>query len=367
MSKPNHQPKKANIQANTSWRSYPEFDNHEFVMALSDEQSGLKAFVAVHNTNRGPALGGTRMKVYTSEEAALEDVLNLSKAMSYKCALANLPYGGGKAVIMADNKLNRKQVLTAYAQLVEKLHGLFKTGTDVGISDEDVVHMAAATKHMLGVVAAERGDLNTSKVAALGVFHGIKAALRQLHGTADFSGRAVAIKGAGKLGGELARMIIAAGGQVLVSDVNQEACRVLKEQWPAIEIVDNDTIHAQKVDIYAPCALGNEFNTTTIPKLRCDAVVGGANNQLENIAAGDLLHERSILYAPDYIANAGGLIYVADELEPGGFSKERVLVRTAAIEETLGLIFEEAKQQGLPSHVVADRLALERMHGANRD
>ena len=362
MNNPDHKSKKLKYLSEDAWRSYPEFDNHEFVMAVSEEESGLKAFIAIHNTNRGPALGGTRMKAYVSEASAVQDVLNLSRAMSYKCALANLPYGGGKAVIMGNNQLDRAQVLTAYARLVEKLRGLFKTGTDVGISDQDVMHMAAATSHMLGVVAGDRGDLNTSNVAALGVFHGIKAVVRQLNGSASLVGQTVAIKGIGKLGGELTRLVLEAGGKVVVSDVNPAACIAIEKLFPGLKIVDNKTIHQQEVDVYAPCALGNEFNVTTIPQLRCKAIVGGANNQLENTAAGDLLHKRNILYAPDYIANAGGLIYVADELEDTGFNKQRVLLRTAGIEETLGLIFEESKRQNLPSHIIADRLGLERMH-----
>lgn len=352
-----------NVKTSSSWRSYPEFDNHEFVIALTDEKSGLKAFIGVHNTNRGPALGGTRFAHYATEEAAMRDVLNLSRAMSYKCALANLPYGGGKAVIMADDSLDRRQVLTAYARLVEKLRGLFKTGTDVGISDEDVVHMAATTAHMLGVVAGDRGDLSTSKIASLGVFYGMKAALQHLYNKPDFHGRTVAIKGAGKLGSELARLVCESGGTVYIADINEKACHDLKQQLPNIHIVSNEEIHTQQVDIYAPCALGNEFNRTTIPTLNCRAIVGGANNQLADPAAGDQLHDRGILYAPDYVANAGGLIYVADELEEDGFNKQRVLARAAAIEATLGLIFEDAKRQNLPTYKVADTLGFERMNG----
>ncbi len=360
-------PNSHNLTDTVSWRTFKEFDNHEFIIALTDESSGLKAFVGVHNTNRGPALGGTRFKTYVDESAAMRDVMNLSRAMSYKCALANLPYGGGKAVIMADDSLDRQQVLTAYARLIEKLRGLFKTGTDVGISDADVVHMAASTSHMLGVVAADRGELSTSKVASLGVFYGMKAALQHLYNKPDFQGRSVAIKGAGKLGGEIARLVTEAGGKVYISDIVEAACHDLKKQLPSITIVDNDDIHKQPVDIYSPCALGNEFNSKTIPQLNCQAVVGGANNQLYDSSAGDQLHARNILYAPDYVANAGGLIYVADELEPGGFDKRRVLERTSQIESTLSLIFEDAKSQNLPTYKVADTLGFERMNGVARE
>ena len=349
-------------QGQNSWRSHKEFDDHEFLMALSDEKAGLKAFVGIHSTDLGPALGGTRFKQYGSEDEAIADVLNLSRAMSYKCALANLPYGGGKAVVMADPALDRNEVLTAYAKLVDKLGGLFKTGTDVGISDEDVALMAKQTGHMLGVTPADRGDLSTSKVAALGVFCAMKAVLRKLYGSDSFKGRRVAIKGAGKLGGELARLITVAGGQVVVSDINQDQCQALVAALPGTTIVPNDEIHKQSVDIYAPCALGNEFNDRTIGELDCRAIAGGANNQLSDDAAGDALHARGILYAPDYVANAGGLIYVADELEDGGFSVHRVEERTAAIEQTMMDIFDRAEQQGAPTYRVADELARDRIN-----
>lgn len=330
-------------------------------MMLDDEPSGLRAFIGIHNTNLGPALGGTRMKVYDSEEAAVQDVLGLSRAMSYKCALANLPFGGGKAVIMANGAKDRDQVLAAYARLVEKLRGLFKTGTDVGISDADVVNMARHTEHMLGVVAGDRGELTTGKTAALGVFHAIRATLSFLYGESDFHGRSIAIKGIGKLGGELARLVSEAGGRVIVSDVDEAACARLKRQLPNADVVPNGQIHKQKVTIYAPCALGNEFTAESVAELQCEAVAGGANNQLANEKIGDELFKRHILYAPDYIANAGGLIYVADELEPGGFSRARVLSRTAAIENTMTAIFSEAKSQNKPTHRIADILALERI------
>jgi len=342
-------------------RQLQEFDNHEFVIALTDETTGLRAFVGVHNTNLGTALGGTRFRQYNSEDDAAKDVLNLSRAMSYKCAMANLPYGGGKAVIMADENLDRELLLTSYARLIEKLRGLFKTGTDVGITDEDVVHMAKSTSHMLGVVVADRGGLSTSKVAALGVFYGIKAALEHMYEEVDFTDKKVAIKGVGKLGAELARLVIEAGGSVVISDVNAAACQDVATSLKNVTIVSNDEIHTQEVDVYAPCALGGEFTKKTVAELNCKAIVGGANNQLETEAIGQIIHDRGILYAPDYIANAGGLIYVADELEKNGFDKHRVLERTATIQETLSLVFSDAKSQNLPTNKVADVLAYERI------
>lgn len=343
-----------------SWQDqYPEFDEHEFVMSLRHPESELQAFVAIHTTKSGRALGGTRMQVYPSEKAAIKDVLNLSRAMSYKCALANLPYGGAKGVIIAPSHQNNREArLASYAALVEKLNGLFRTGTDVGISDGDVALMAQHTSQMLGVVEPEkRGELSTSKAASLGVFYAMKAVLNELYGSADFRGKKVAIKGAGKLGEELARLVLEAGGEAYISDISPEKCASIVERMPTVRIVPNEEIHKQDVDIYAPCALGNEFTTQTIAELRCSAIAGGANNQLAVPDSGNLLHGRGILYVPDFVANAGGLIYVADELEQGGFNEARVIERVRAIEKTTTNIFKKARGEGLPSYRVADMMA----------
>ncbi len=341
----------------------PAFDNHEFVIKLTDEDSGLRAYVAIHSTELGSALGGTRFLHYQREDDALEDALHLSRAMSYKCALANLPYGGGKGVIVDSEGLNKKDVLLAYGRLVEKLRGLFKTGTDVGITDEDVQLMASRTSHMLGVTVADRGDLSTSKVAALGVFYAARAALTHMYGTADFTGKRVAVKGVGKLGGELARLLKEAGAQLLIADINPDSCDALKKRWPEVEVLAVEDIHKQEVDIYAPCALGHEFTEEKASELRCKVVVGGANNQLESPRVGELIADRGILYAPDYVANAGGLIYVADELEPDGFNKDRVLRRTQMIEHTIAEIFDKADKQKRSPNKVADLIAEERIRG----
>lgn len=353
------------------WRELSAFDNHEFLMALTDEASGLKAYVAIHNTNRGPALGGTRFKMYDSDLAAVEDVLNLSKAMTNKCALAGLSFGGGKAVIVNSPGLDRRKVLQAYARLIDKLDGLFKTGTDVGVSDADVRFMAESTTHMLGVIEADRGDLTTSSIAGLGVYYSAKAALKQLYGSDSFLNRSIAIKGTGKVGSALAQLVTDEGGKVIVSDIEHDQCKRLQVAIPSIQISDNFHIHRQVVDVYAPCALGQEFTESTVEELQCRAIAGGANNQLASLEIGYVLHDKGILYAPDYIVNAGGLLYVADELEPGGFNSARVHERTAAIQNILRQIFERAAIENLPPFVVADRIAAERTafraEGASRD
>lgn len=347
------------------WQQLPEFADHEFLMSLNDTTTGLRAFIGIHSTNLGPALGGTRFKTYSSETEAIADVLNLSHAMSYKCALSKLPYGGGKAVIMLDpnTEISRQDILAAYARLVDKLGGLFKTGTDVGISEDEVLGMAKHTAHMLGATPADRGDLSTSNTAALGVFYAMKPALKRLNGSDSFTGQLIAIKGVGKLGGELARLITEAGGSVVIADVNENQCQQLAATLRNVTVTSPDTIHTQEVIIYAPCALGAEFTHKTIPQLRCQAIVGGANNQLIDQAAGDQLAERGIIFATDFVANAGGLIYVADELEPGGFNQQRVRARTMAIEQTIAHIFEQSDQKQMPTHRMADQMAEDIIRG----
>lgn len=351
--------KSKNISAD--FRSFTQFDNHEMVINFSDEAVGLKGAIAVHNTKLGPALGGTRMQQYSDQQAALQDVLSLSSAMSYKCALAGLPYGGGKAVITSVDGMVRQDVLKRYAEIVENLRGLFKTGTDVGITDDDVKHMARYTSHMLGVTEADRRGMSTSTMAALGVFYSCKAALMHLYGSKSLEGKTIGIKGLGKLGGELASLAYAEGAVIYAADIDTQKCANLVKLLPNIKIVACEDISSIALDIYAPCALGNEFNDKNVSNLKCKIISGGANNQLTEATVGNKLFARGILYSPDYVVNAGGLIYVADELEPGGFNKKRVLDRVSKIQKTLTDIFERSSSQNIPTHKVADSIAREQI------
>ncbi len=352
-----------NTKAQDTIRSIPEFDNHEMVLVLTEKKAGLTAYVGIHSTTLGPALGGTRMQAYPTVEKGLIDALELSQAMSYKCALAKLPYGGGKGVIVFDpsSSANRDEILKAYARLVHNLGGLFKTGTDMGITEDDVRMMHKHTPHMLGMTEADRGNLSTSSSAALGVFYTIKTAAKVKFGSEDLSNLTIGIKGVGKLGGELVRLVHDDGAKVLIADTNKQACIDLDNKYKNVKVLDSSIIHASAMDIYAPCAIGHEFKEDMIDQLKCKIVAGGANNQLATPEAGDSLMEAGILYAPDYIANAGGLIYVADELEAGGFDKDRVVDRIKAIPETLMDIFLRSETQGLATHRVADQIAIERI------
>ncbi len=343
------------------FRQFKQFDNHEMVINFTDDTDGLSGAIAVHSTKLGSALGGTRIQTYGSDQDALKDVLNLSQAMSYKCALAGLPYGGGKAVINFRHDSDRRAVLQRYAEIVEKLGGLFRTGTDVGVTDDDVAFMAQSTKYMLGVSVADRGELSTSKMAALGVFYSCKAALQHVFGSDDFRGRTITIKGLGKLGGELARLAHNEGAVVIGADIDPKKTADIQKELPDVKIVSVDEIAQIKCDIYAPCALGNEFTSKNIGGLQTKIISGGANNQLVNERVGEALFKKGILYAPDYVVNAGGLIYVSDELEPGGFNKHRVLKRVADIQTTLTNIFERAATQNMPTHRISDQIAKERI------
>lgn len=335
----------------------PEFDNHKVVTFFSDAKSGLRAFVAVHNENLGPGTGGTRMWVYPSETDALRDALNLSRAMTYKCALAGVPYGGSKGVIMGDpHKDKTKKLLLAYANSINSLGGV-TTGTDVGLDDNDIKIMHQASKYILGVPNGNK--LSTSTMATLGVFSSIQSTAEKLWGNTNLAGKRFAVKGLGKTGLELVHHLNEEGAIVIVAEIDKEKVALAREQFPGIKIVSPTEIHKEKVDIYAPCALGGDLNAKSITELNCQAIVGTANNQLASPDIGDWLYKNSILYIPDYIANAGGLINVVDELEPQGYRKERVVERVKGIKHTVKKIIDRAEKEKKPTHRVADLMAEE--------
>jgi leucine dehydrogenase len=340
-----------------------EFDNHEMLIAFNDDETHLKGYIGIHNTNLGLAVGGTRFLDYKSDTEAAEDALRLSRAMSYKCALAGLPYGGGKGVIVGPPKLKTKELLVAYARVVEHLGGLFKTGTDVGVSDQNVQTMATRTSHMIGTATlADPRFPTTAEFAALGTFYGIQASLKHRFGDASMRGRRIAIKGVGKLGRRLAELCHEAGANLVVADTDRESIAGLVKDLSGVTVTDSDQIHREAADVYAPCALGHDFTLQTIKGLRTTIIAGGANNQLSSPEVGNELYRMGILYAPDYIINAGGLIHVTGQLEPGGYSRTLVEDRVRHISDVLEQIFINSDSQKRPTHVVADELALQIIH-----
>lgn len=333
----------------------PEFDGHQMVSFIHDERTGLRGFIAIHNTRLGPATGGTRYWMYDSEKDALRDVLKLSRAMTYKCALAGVAYGGGKAVIMRNPRRPKNDaLLQAYASAINLFNGSFYTGEDVGMTEHDVEFLAGHCKFINGL-PGRAGD--PAPWAARGVFHSIEAGLQAVFGATEMNGRIFAIKGLGKLGSELARLIFEQGGEVYGADINADAVKKAVKRFPKLKIIKATEIHKVKANVFSPCALGGDFNGKTIPQMNSAIVCGGANNQLASVRDGRRLHERGILYIPDYVANAGGLISVTEEWNPAGYHTENVRRKVAAIKKTVAHIIEKSHRDHMPTSIVADRLA----------
>jgi len=282
----------------------PEFDNHELVASIDDKSVGLRGFIAIHNTNLGPATGGTRYLYYASEQEAVCDVLRLSRAMTYKCALAGVPYGGGKAVIMGrDHAFKDKRFIKAYARKINLLRGTFYTGEDVGVDQDDANQLAKYSPYIVG---RKRLGGDPGPWAARGVFNALSAALKEVFGSEDLQNRTIAIRGLGKVGFGVAELVYARGGRIIAADIKESAVKFATQKLKNIKIVPSAEIHKQKVDVYSPNTLGGEINEKTINEFRCSIICGGANNQLKSDYNGAVLQRLGILYVPDYVANSGG-------------------------------------------------------------
>jgi valine dehydrogenase (NAD+) len=340
--------------------------DHEQVVFCRDRPSGLRAIIAIHSTALGPALGGTRFHPYPSEQDALADVLDLSRAMSYKNALAGLDHGGGKAVILADPSRDKTEVLLrAYGRFVQSLGGRYVTACDVGTYVEDMDVVARESEFVTGRSSAHGGAGDSSILTAFGVFQGMRAAAEHMWGEPSLSGRRVGIAGVGKVGRLLVDHMLADGADVIVADVNEQAIERVRAAHPEVAVAPTTAaLVGEPLDVYAPCALGWALNDPTVAALSAKIVCGGANNQLEHPGVEKLLEERGILYAPDYVVNSGGVIQVADEIE--GFDFERAQARVARIFDTTREIFKLAEQDGVPPAVAADHLAERRMADVGR-
>jgi len=334
----------------------PDYDNHEQVIFCAEPASGLRAIIAIHNTNLGPALGGCRMWPYQSEADALADVLRLSRGMTYKAAVAGLPCGGGKSVIIGDPARHKsEQLLRAMGRAVESMGGRYHTAEDVGTTVADMDVMRQETAYAYGF-SASGGD--PSPATAYGVFIGIRAAVAFRLGREDLRGVSVAVQGLGNVGRRLCGYLAEEGARLMVADINAEAAAAAYRAFGATPVPTAD-IHKLDADVFAPCALGAVLNSTTIPEIGAAIVAGAANNQLARPEHGPMLRDAGVLYAPDYVINAGGLIdvYLGDMKVRG---QDAVLERTARIYDTLMAIFEEATHSGKSTDRVADRLAEER-------
>jgi valine dehydrogenase (NAD+) len=334
---------------------------HEQVVFCQDDHSGLRAIIAVYSTALGPALGGTRFMCYPDEGAALTDALRLSKAMAYKSALAGLDLGGGKAVIIGDPDRDKTEtLLRAYGRFVESLGGRYITACDVGTTEHDMDMVARESSHVTGRSTMAGGAGDSSVLTAFGVARAMMAAAEHVWGVADLTGRRVGVEGVGKVGARLVGHLLDMGASVVVADPDVVALNRLRRAHPEIDVADDEhALRAEEIDVYAPCALGGSLNESTLSRLQAVVVCGAANNQLAGDGVEKLLADKGVLYIPDYVANAGGLIQVADEID--GYHAERARARAAGIYDTTKAVLDDAAFEGWTPAEAADRLAERRM------
>lgn len=340
------------------------YDDHEQVVFCRDAATNLKAIIAIHSTALGMAVGGCRMWGYRSEEEALDDVLRLSRGMTFKNALAGIDLGGGKTVIIGDpQKIKTPALLQAMGRFIESLGGRYATGEDVGISVEDIEHVAASTNHVGGRLGGLEGSGDPSYFTAMGVYLGATTALRHRLKTDSFAGLRVAVQGMGNVGFLLAQRFANDGAELVVSDVRSERVeRAVKEL--GAKAVSPETIIHEEVDVFAPCALGAVINDSTATTLKASVIAGAANNQLAQPSHGEVLRQRGILYAPDYVINAGGIRNAATEFLHTKYLREDGIARVEGISGTLQEIFDAADREDMSTAVVADRMAISRLQSA---
>lgn len=338
---------------------YMEKYDYEQLVFCQDEASGLKAIIAIHDTTLGPALGGARMWTYASEENAIEDALRLARGMTYKNAAAGLNLGGGKTVIIGDPfKDKNEEMFRALGRFIQGLNGRYITAEDVGTTVTDMDLMHEETNYVTGISPAFGSSGNPSPVTAYGVYRGIKAAAKEAFGSDSLEERTISVQGLGNVAYKLCEYLHNEGAKLVVTDINQAAIDRVVNDFGATAVAPEE-IYSQEVDIFSPCALGAILNDETIPQLKAKVIAGSANNQLQDSRHGDYLHELGIVYAPDYVINAGGVINVADELY--GYNRERAMKRVEGIYDSIEKIFEISKRDGIPTYVAANRLAEERI------
>jgi valine dehydrogenase (NAD+) len=340
--------------------------SHEQVVFCQDTTTGLRAIISIYSTALGPGLGGTRFYPYTSEDEALTDALRLSRAMAYKNALAGLDHGGGKAVIIGDPaRIKTEALLRAYGRFVASLGGRYITACDVGTYSEDMDLIARECRYVTGRTTAHGGAGDSSVLTALGVMHGMRAAAEHVWGSPELAGRLVGVEGVGKVGHRLVEHLLQAEADVVICDVSAAAVEAVRARHPEVRVVSGiDALLAEDLDILAPCALGGTLTEQVAGRLTARIVCGGANNQLAHHGVEKLLADRGIIFAPDYVVNAGGVIQVADEL--AGFSFDRARAATEQIFTTTAKILSAADSDGVPPSVAADRLAERRMAEVGR-
>ncbi len=340
-----------------------DFDNHEAVLFVHDQATGLKAIIAVHDTTLGPALGGTRMWKYESEEAALADVLRLSRGMTYKSSLAGINLGGGKSVIIGDSRTDKTPALMeAFGRAIDQLGGRYIAAEDVGTDPTDLEHARRATRHIAGIAEGNAGD--PSPATAFGVFQGLKAAVLFRLKKDSLAGMRVAVQGLGHVGFGLCKLLKDGGAKIIVADINEALVRKAVTELGATA-THVDAIYDQEVEVFAPCALGAILNDNTIPRLKAHIVAGSANNQLAEPRHAEALMARGILYTPDYALNAGGIILVSHE--GPSFDREKAMHHVGRIYDTCLDIFKRAEREERTTAEIADRIAFERLSKARKE
>lgn len=335
-------------------------NNHEQVLFCNDNETGLKAIVAIHSTILGPSLGGTRMWTYKNEMEALTDALRLSRGMTYKSSVAGLNLGGGKAVIIGDSKTQKSEALMRrFGKFINSLAGKYITAEDVGISTKDMEYIKMETDFVTGLPENMGGSGDPSPVTAYGVYIAMKASAHEKWGNESLSGKKIVVQGIGHVGESLVNYLVKDGAKVFINDINETRLKAVAKETGA-EVISAEMVYDMEMDIYAPCALGATVNTDTLNRLKCSIICGSANNQLadENIH-GKMVIEKDILYAPDFVVNAGGIINVYYELE--GYNRERALAHAEKIYQTTLNIFKVAKEQNIPTYMAANRLAEKRI------
>ena len=342
------------------------FDNHEQIVFCNDKDTGLKAIIGIHNTVLGPALGGTRMWNYTNEWEALNDVLRLSRGMSFKSSISGLNLGGGKAVIIGDAKTQKTpELMRRFGQFVDSLSGKYYTAEDVGMETKDMDTVREVTKYVTGISEEKGGSGNPSPITAYGVYMGLKAAAKFQFGTDNLEGKKVLVQGIGHVGEVLVEHLTESGAIVTISDINEQRLHEVGAKYGA-KIFTGTDLYAADVDIYAPCALGATINDDTVRKINAKIIAGAANNQLANeVTHGNILKERGILYAPDFLINAGGVINVYSEL--ANLSKAEVMAKTENIYNTSLEIFKFAADNNITTHQAAMSIAQKRIDDRKKE
>jgi leucine dehydrogenase len=336
-----------------------EEHDYEQLIFCQDKNSGLKAIICIHDTTLGPALGGTRMWNYATEEEAIEDAIRLGRGMTYKNAAAGLNLGGGKTVIIGDPlKDKNEEMFRAFGRFIQGLGGRYITAEDVGTTVADMDLIREETDYVTGVSPAFGSSGNPSPVTAYGVYTGMKAAALEAFGDDSLAGKTIAVQGVGNVAYTLCKHLHEEGAKLIVTDINQESVDRAVNDFGATAVAPNE-IYSQEADIFAPCAMGAIINDETIPQLKVKLVAGAANNQLKEARHGDELEARGIVYTPDFVINSGGVINVADELY--GYNQERAMKRVETIYDSISKIFEISKRDNVPSYIAADRMAEERI------